>query len=153
MATNKRKKTNIEIVRKSTVHGFSGEQIALSDDELARYREFVAAMFGEYRPTNAEARHLLQQYIDLRWSLHQITVEQINLLSLMNRVTADFIAANDLIGLEKALQPVDRRLRTLGTAEDRAHRSATQILERYRETEKECKTSLHLHSPSEPGEE
>ncbi len=53
----------------STVHGFTGQTLVLSEAEKAPYEAFVQQMKAEFRPCTAESRELLQNYTDLRWSI------------------------------------------------------------------------------------
>ena len=53
----------------STVHGFTGQTLVLSEAEKAPYEAFVQQMKVEFRPCTAESRELLQNYTDLRWSI------------------------------------------------------------------------------------
>jgi hypothetical protein len=126
----------------SNLHGFSGQQIVLSDGEMERYREFAAGMFAEFRPSSGETRELLQQYIDLRWNLQQITVEQMSLFSSMNELTGQFVETGDFAGLDKALKPTDRRLRTLDRTEQHCRLAASKTLVRYNEVEKQHRAPL-----------
>jgi hypothetical protein len=64
----------------STVHGFTGQTLVLSDAEKVPYEAFVQQMRVEFRPCAAESRELLQNYTDLRWSIQQITVQQNSIL-------------------------------------------------------------------------
>ena len=110
----------------STVHGFTGQNLVLSDAEKAPYEAFVQQMRTEFRPCTAESRELLQNYTDLRWSIQQITVQQNNLLTIMNVITQHHIETDDLAGMDAALEPHTRRLKTLGTYEQRRRRAAKE---------------------------
>jgi hypothetical protein len=119
----------------STVHGFTGQTLVLSAAEKAPYEAFVDQIRAEFRPSTAESRELLQNYTDLRWSIQQITVQQNNILAIMNVIVEHHIASDDLAGLDAALEPHTRRLKTLGTYEQRRRRAAKETLALFNERE------------------
>ncbi len=108
----------------STVHGFTGLTLVLSAAEKEPYEAFVKAIRAEFRPSTAEACELLQNYTDLRWSIQQIVVQQNSILSIMNAITAQFVESGDIAGMDAALEPHTRRLKTLATYEQRRRRTA-----------------------------
>ncbi len=124
----------------STVHGFTGQTLVLSAAERAPYEAFVQQMQAEFSPSTAESRELLQNYTDLRWSIQQITVQQNNILALMNVIVEHHIESDDLAGLDAALEPHTRRLKTLGTYEQRRRRAAKETLALFNEVELQHKT-------------
>jgi hypothetical protein len=124
----------------STVHGFTGQKLVLSPAEQAPYEAFCKALEAEFRPCTAESRELLQNYIDLRWSIQQITVQQNNILAIMNVITGRHIESDDLAGLDAALEPHTRRLKTLGTYEQRRRRAAKETLAYFNEVEQQHHT-------------
>ena len=121
----------------ATVHGFTGLNLVVSPSEKEPYEAFVKAILLEFRPGSAEARELLQNYTDLRWSLQQITVQQNSIVSIMNAITAQFIESGDMEGMNAALEPHTRRLKTLGTYEQRRRRAAKETLEQFNTVERE----------------
>ena len=121
----------------ATVHGFTGLTLVLSASEKEPYEAFVKAIRAEFRPNSAEARDLLQNYTDLRWSIQQICVQQNSILSIMNAITAQFIESGDMEGMNAALEPHTRRLKTLATYEQRRRRTAKETLEQFNQIEKE----------------
>jgi hypothetical protein len=121
----------------STVHGFTGQTLVLSDAEKAPYEAFVQQMKVEFNPCTAESRELLQNYTDLRWSIQQITVQQNTILAIMNAITQHHIDTDDLAGLDAALEPHTRRLKTLGTYEQRRRRAAKETLAEFNKVEQE----------------
>jgi hypothetical protein len=130
--------------RNATKHGFTGQTLHLTEDELESYHRFVAKVSSEYLPCCDESRELLQHYINLRWSLNQILVQQTNVMALIDRLTKEHLAAGDLKGLGEALEPHSRYLRTLGTYEQRRRRAAELTFERYKEIDKKYESQLRL---------
>jgi len=124
----------------STVHGFTGQKLVLSAAEQAPYEAFCKALEAEFRPCTAESRELLQNYTDLRWSIQQITVQQNNILVIMNAITEQFIESGDFAAMDAALEPHTRRLKTLGTYEQRRRRAAKETLALFNEVELQHKT-------------
>ena len=129
----------------STVHGFTGQNLVLSDAEKAPYEQFVQQMRTEFRPCTAESRELLQNYTDLRWSIQQITVQQNTILAIMNVITQHHIDADDLAGMDAALEPHTRRLKTLGTYEQRRRRAAKETLADFNKVEQEHNQAQQEH--------
>jgi hypothetical protein len=126
----------------STKHGFTGKELFLTPAEQKPYEDFSAAMHREIRANNSETRELLQHYINLRWSLNQILVQQTNLLSIIDQITSQFLSAGDITGLAKSVEPHYRQLRLLGTYEQRRRRAAQDTLDRFQQLEKEHRASL-----------
>jgi hypothetical protein len=126
----------------STVHGFTGQNLVLSDAEKAPYEQFVQQMRAEFRPCTAESRELLQNYTDLRWSIQQITVQQNTILDV---ITQHHIETDDLAGMDAALEPHTRRLKTLGTYEQRRRRAAKETLAEFNRVEQEHNQAQQEH--------
>jgi hypothetical protein len=126
----------------ATKHGFTGLTLQLSPAEIEPYNRFAQGMKAEIRANTAESQDLLQHYIELRWSLNQILVQQTNLLSVIDQINNQFLATGDITGLEAALDQPYRRLRTLGTYEQRRRRAAQETLDRLNQIEKEHRASL-----------
>jgi hypothetical protein len=126
----------------ATKHGFTGLTLQLTAPEIEPYNRFVAKMTAELRPHTEESRELLQTYINLRWSLNQLLVQQTNLLSVIDQINSQFLATGDITGLEAALEAPYRRLRTLGTYEQRRLRAAKDVLDRFTQLEKEYAARL-----------
>jgi hypothetical protein len=87
----------------------------------------------QFQPATHEETDLIQQYSDLRWSLHQISVQQSNVMSLINALTGQLIAAGDLTAIAPALAPHYKALNTLSTYEQRRRRAAEATLARFNE--------------------
>jgi hypothetical protein len=124
----------------ATKHGFTGQNLVLSDAEKEAYEFHVLAFIDEYAPKTQIETNLVQQFADINWSLHQIAVQQSNLMSLINAMTEKLMKEGDLEALSKALAQPYRTLNTLGFYESRKRRAAaalqaelTAILEARRE--------------------
>jgi hypothetical protein len=129
----------------STTHGFTGQTLVLSAAEQAPYEAFVQQMRQEFNPCTAESRELLQNYTDLRWSIQQITVQQNNILAIMNVITQHHIDTDDLAGMDAALEPHTRRLKILGTYEQRRRRAAKETLTEFNKVEQEHYNAQQEH--------
>jgi len=111
----------------ATRHGFTGQQLVLSDAEKEAYEFHVLAYMDEYAPKTQIETNLVQQFADLNWSLHQIAVQQHNLMSLINAMTEQLMKQGDLEALSKALAQPYRTLNTLGIYESRKRRAADAL--------------------------
>jgi hypothetical protein len=111
----------------ATKHGFTGQQLILSDAEKEAYEFHVLACMDEYAPKTQIETNLVQQFADLNWSLHQIAVQQHNLMSLINAMTEQLMKQGDLEALSKALAQPYRTLNTLGIYESRKRRAAKAL--------------------------
>jgi hypothetical protein len=108
-------------------HGFTGQQLVLSDSEKEAYEFHVLAYMDEYAPKTQIETNLVQQFADLNWSLHQIAVQQHNLMSLINAMTEQLMKQGDLEAQSKALAQPYRTLNTLGIYESRKRRAANAL--------------------------
>jgi hypothetical protein len=111
----------------ATKHGFTGQNLVLSDAEKEAYEFHVLAYMDEYAPKTQLESNLVQQFADLNWSLHQIAVQQHNLMSLINAMTEKLMKEGDLEALSKALAQPYRTLNTLGIYESRKRRAANAL--------------------------
>jgi hypothetical protein len=59
--------------------------------------------------------------------IQQITVQQNTILAIMNAFTQHHIETDDLAGMDAALEPHTRRLKTLGTYEQRRRRDPPSL--------------------------
>jgi hypothetical protein len=117
----------------ATRHGFTGQTLVLSPEEKEAYESHCIAYREQYQPANHEETDLIQQYADLRWTLHQISIQQTNIFSIINAVTAKFMKDGDLDGLTAANKPNYRTLSTLSTYEQRRRRAAEATIARFNE--------------------
>jgi hypothetical protein len=111
----------------ATKHGFTGQQLVLSDAEKEAYEFHVLAYMDQYSPKTQIETNLVQQFADFNWSLHQIAVQQHNLMSLINALTEKLMQEGDLEALSKALAQPYRTLNTLGIYESRKRRAAAAL--------------------------
>jgi hypothetical protein len=77
--------------------------------------------------------------------IQQITVQQNNILAIMNVITQHHIDTDDLAGLDAALEPHTRRLKTLGTYEQRRRRAAKETLAEFNKVEQEHHDAQQEH--------
>jgi hypothetical protein len=133
----------------ATKHGFTGLSFQLTQPEIEPYQRYAANMTAELRPSTEQSRELALHYIDLRWSLNQILIQQTNLLSIIDQITNQILATGDITGLEKALESPYRRLRTPGIYEQRRRRAAADTLERFNQLEKDHRAQLELAAASQ----
>jgi hypothetical protein len=115
--------------KNATRHGFTGQSLVLSSEEKEAYETHCISYFEHFSPATHEETDLTQQYADLRWTLHQISVQQSNLLALINAITTKFTKEGDLeAALEATARPY-RTLNTLGIYEQRRRRAAEATLQ------------------------
>ena len=146
----------------STVHGFTGRNLVfLSETERAKYEVFVKNLQTEFHPNTAESSELLQQYIDLRWSLQQITIELNHMFDIITATREQFMESRDFAGMNLAIVPWEKRIKTFGTYEQRRRRAAKETLEQFHKVEQEtprgrptgsrrCRRSSHLIQKARP---
>jgi hypothetical protein len=126
----------------ATRHGFTGQTLVLSPEEKEAYESHCIAYMELYQPATHEETDLIQQFADLRWTLHQISIQQTNVLSIMNAVTAKFMKEGDLDGLTAANKLHYRTLSTLSTYEQRRRRAAEATIARFNELSQARKQQL-----------
>lgn len=112
----------------STRHGFTGQSLVLSPEEKEAYEFHVLAFMDHYAPKTHIETDLVQQYADLRWSLHQIAIQQSNLLAIINAITAKLMKDGDLEAVIAATAQPYKTLNTLGIYEQRRRRAADAVL-------------------------
>jgi hypothetical protein len=118
----------------ATVHGFTGQQILVSAAEKTAYETHCISYIEQYQPKTHEETHLIQQYADQHWTLHQIAVQQITVLSLMNLTYAKLMREGaDLDIINATTAPFYKQLGTLGIYEQRRSRAATATLAAFKE--------------------
>jgi hypothetical protein len=114
-------------------HDFTGQSLLLTPDEKNAYETHCISYVEQFQPATYEETDLIQQYADLRWTLHQVSVQQSNLLSLTNAISAKLIAAGDLETIAATLAPLYKSLNALSTYENRRRRAADETLARFNE--------------------
>lgn len=127
----------------ATRHGFTGQTLILTADEQEAYQQHLRGYLAEYNPVTLPETDLLHQYADLRWTLHQISIQQQNLLTLMNAATRQLAGAddplanasltNDPLAAIAALAPLTKSLNTLSLYEQRRRRAADETQTRLRD--------------------
>ncbi len=116
----------------ATRHGFTGQSLILTSDEQEAYEQHVQGYLANYNPAGQEETDLLHQYADLRWSLHQISIQQQNLLALMNAASRHLVDTDDLPAATVTLAPFTKSLNTLSLYEQRRRRAADETHARLR---------------------
>jgi hypothetical protein len=112
----------------ATSHSFTGQQIVLSAEEKVAYDTHCIAYLEQYQPKTHEENDLIQQYADQEWTLHQISVQQINVLALMNLTIARLMNEGvDLDTYNAVTAPFYKQLSTLGIYENRRRRAAATL--------------------------
>ncbi len=108
----------------STVHGFTGQTLLLSDAEKAPYEQFVQQMRNEFNPCTGESRELLQNYTDLRWSIGWPPTSRHATVVRLPTHPADHRSAEHHSGDHERIHPApyrDRRPRRHGRCPGTAH--------------------------------
>ena len=111
----------------ATKHGLTGQTLVLSPAEEAPYAQFVADYFEEWQPYNASTKQLTQQLADAHWSLHQIFVQQSNLLAMINAATLQLNETTDAITAAATIAKLSKTLSTYSIYETRRRRFADAI--------------------------
>lgn len=127
-------------------HGFTGMSLKLTPGEHDAYFAHVDAYLMQYKPATYQLEQLVNQLADLDWSVHQIGVEQLNTMSLMNAVhTKD--DGEDPNALAKVIAGLARTLNTLGIYETRRSRAARAIREEIEALQQAHKEQLARELP------
>jgi hypothetical protein len=111
----------------ATKHGLTGQSLVLSPDEQAPYAQFVKDYFEEWQPFDAITRQLTQQLCDAHWSIHQIFVQQSNLLAMINAATVQLNETTDPITAATTVAKLSKTLHTYSIYETRRRRFADAI--------------------------
>src|SRR5271168_626087 len=116
------------------VHGFTGQKVFVTAEQKIAYEAHCAHYQKQYRPKTHEELDLIQQYADQQWTLHQISIQEMNVITLMNAVSEQHIEAkSDPDTLNKATAPYFQQLKTISIYESRRRRAATATLARFQE--------------------
>jgi hypothetical protein len=99
-------------------NGFTGKNLVLSSGEEESYNAHVDSYYKEFQPATHRQSDLLQEFADLRWSLHQIFAEQSKIISFM----ADATTPAEMASLS-------RTLNNLNLYETRRRRAAKALEE------------------------
>ena len=111
----------------ATKHGLTGQTLVLSPAEEAPYAQFVKDYFEDWQPYDVTTRQLTQQLADAHWSIHQIFVQQSNLLSMINAATAELNQTTDAITAATTVAKLSKTLSTYSIYETRRRRFADAI--------------------------
>ena len=111
----------------ATRHGFTGLTLVVTPAEKEAYEAFVATYHDHYNPPNLQQAQLVQQLADLDWSIHQISVQQHNTISMMNAATAQPGESFDPAATAALFQQFTRVLTSLSTYEGRRRRAAAEV--------------------------
>jgi hypothetical protein len=114
----------------ATKHGFTGQTLILTPEEKDAYEFHVLGHREHFNPADQEEACLLQDYTDLSWSLHQIFVQQSNLMNMIDIASAKSIAAGDVAGYLADTAQLYKMLSTLSIYEARRRKAANSALER-----------------------
>jgi hypothetical protein len=113
--------------KNATRHGFTGQSLVVTPAEKEAYEAHVAHYMAHHNPTDHKHKELVQESADLHWSIHQIFVEQSNVMNLMNAVHHH--DAGDPLATAKAVASLARTLNTLSIYESRRRRAAKSVQE------------------------
>jgi len=108
-------------------HGFTGQSLVVTPAEKEAYEAHVAHYMAHHNPADHKHKELVQESADLHWSIHQIFVEQSNVMNLMNAVHLH--DSGDPLATAKAVASLARTLNTLSIYEGRRRRAAKSVRE------------------------
>jgi hypothetical protein len=115
-------------------HGFTGQKVFVTAEQKIAYEAHTAHYQKQYQLKTHEETDLMQQYSDQQWTLHQISIQEMNVITLMNATTEQHLeAGSDVDTLNKAMAPYYQQLKTVGIYEGRRRRAATATLARFQE--------------------
>jgi hypothetical protein len=128
----------------ATRHGFTGQQVVLScPEEKAAYDDHCISLIELYQPKTHEETDLIQQYADQRWTLHQISIQQMNVMTMLGAANQKLTATGaDFETINTATAPFYKQLNTLGIYEQRRARAAKETLARFEELKTAREKSL-----------
>ena len=122
----------------ATKHGYTGLTLVITPAEKEAYEAHVKHYFAHHEPTGNHQTQLVQQLADLDWTLHKISVDQANQLSLISAMRAQ-LGTDDPFATNAAIAPAVRVLNTLSVYETRRRRAAKAV-------EADLKTAQELWS-------
>jgi hypothetical protein len=121
-------------VIRSHHHGFTGQKVFVTAEQKIAYEAHCANYRKQHNPQTHEEIDLMQQYADQQWTLQQISVQEMNVITLMNATHEQHIeAGSDLDTLNKATATYFQQLKTISIYESRRRRAATATLARFQE--------------------
>jgi hypothetical protein len=128
-------------------HGFTGLNLVVSEAEREAYNAHVFEYINQYLPVDHKEKQLVHQLADLDWSLHQISIQQLNTISQMNAATAILSAAGDPVATAALLASLSRTLNNLSIYEGRRRRAAKAIKEELEAVQKAAAELLREELP------
>ena len=118
----------------SHLHGFTGQKVFVTEEQKTAYEAHCKNYQKQYQPKTHEETDLMQQYADQQWTLHQISIQEMNVITLMNATSEQHIeAGSDVDTLNKATAVYFQQLKTISIYESRRRRAATATLARFQE--------------------
>jgi hypothetical protein len=123
-----RKKSSLNAIQ----HGFTGQKVFVTAEQKLAYEAHCAHYRKQYNPKTHEEIDLMQQYADQQWTLHQISIQEMNVITFMNATTEQHLeAGSDVDTINKAMAPYYQQLKTIGIYEGRRRRAATATFARF----------------------
>jgi len=115
----------------ATKHGFTGQTLVLTEAEREPYAAHVISYTTKYAPADGAEVDLCTELADIRWCLHQISLQLVHMNSLLAEATAEQRAsgATALASLT-ALAPTIKSLNTLNLYDQRRRRAANDVEQR-----------------------
>src|SRR5665213_2200127 len=97
-----RKKSSLNAIQ----HGFTGQKVFVTAEQKIAYEAHCVHYRKIYNPKTHEETDLRQQYADQQWTLHQISIQEMNVITLMNATSEQHIeAGSDIDTMNKATAP------------------------------------------------
>jgi hypothetical protein len=131
----------------ATKHGFTGLNLVVTPAEKEAYEQHVFEYLHQYAPLDHKEKQLTHQLADLDWSLHQISVQQLNTISQMNAATTIMAAAGDPVATAALLASLSRTLNNLSIYEGRRRRASKAIKEELEAVQKAAAELLREELP------
>ena len=76
--------------RNALRHGFTAETVIEPIEDVEQYREFEAAILGEYVPETPVEEELVRRLASLFWRLRRATSIETGLLRMQGKILLDF---------------------------------------------------------------
>jgi hypothetical protein len=115
----------------ATRHGFTGQAVALTEEEAEPYRLFTEGFLNDLAPKGTHETQLVQSIIDARWRMNQIAAMESAIYALGHRQHAEEFK-NETPAMAAALSRAatftknQKELDRLHRYESRLHRQATK---------------------------
>jgi len=109
----------------ATKHGFTGQTLVIAEAEREPYAAHVISFTTKYAPAEGVEANLCSQLADIHWSLHQISVQLVNMNALLVEATAEQRAAGaGALATLTALAPTVKSINTFNLYDQRRRRAA-----------------------------